>query len=186
MIIQNNFILPFFDVKVAAISELNKMKSVRNARLARNCIVRKMATTTQSTKQLETASTCIHAQNFVENADALVGAKGNVAKRVENVRPYSEVPGPTPLPILGNTWRWVATNGGMLYRLEVECETSCNLFCWVNTLKAARCAPERIQRLCCGSWWPGLGWAYSRKSSMLWQIHVFVGHVKSVLEFLHN
>lgn len=81
------------------------MKSMRNARLARNCIVRTMATTTKSSKQLETASTCIHAQNFVGNAENAVGAKVNDAKRVENVLPYSEVPGPTPLPILGNTWR---------------------------------------------------------------------------------
>lgn len=81
------------------------MKSVKSVRLARNCIVRRMATTTQSTQQLETASTCIHAPNFIENADTTVAAKQNVVKRVENVRPYSEVPGPTPLPILGNTWR---------------------------------------------------------------------------------
>lgn len=81
------------------------MKSVKNVRLAKNCIVRQMATTTQSTKQLETATPCIHAPNFIGNADTSIATKQNGVKRVENVRPYSEVPGPTPLPILGNTWR---------------------------------------------------------------------------------
>lgn len=81
------------------------MKSVKDVRLIRNCIVRRMATTTQSTQQLETASTCIHAPNFVENAETLTASKSTVVKQVENVLPYDEVPGPTPLPILGNTWR---------------------------------------------------------------------------------
>lgn len=40
-------------------------------------------------------STCPH----VQNTDKI--------SELENARPYSEVPGPKPIPILGNTWRFV-------------------------------------------------------------------------------
>lgn len=39
-------------------------------------------------------ATCPHA--VVSNSHAVLN---------EEVKPYSEVPGPKPLPILGNTWR---------------------------------------------------------------------------------
>lgn len=116
----------FIFSKVAAITIFQpkfKMKSVRNVRLAGNCIVRRMATTTQSSKQIETASTCPHIHpQIIENADT--SAKANVVKRVENVRPYSEVPGPTPLPILGNTWRWVRNSNSIFF---IAIATSPNL-----------------------------------------------------------
>lgn len=41
-----------------------------------------------------TYATCPHAVEA--NSDATLN---------EDVKPYSEVPGPKPLPILGNTWR---------------------------------------------------------------------------------
>lgn len=41
-----------------------------------------------------TYATCPHA--VVSNSHAALN---------EEVKPYSEVPGPRPLPILGNTWR---------------------------------------------------------------------------------
>lgn len=39
-------------------------------------------------------STCPHVQNTEK------------INELENARPYSEVPGPKPIPILGNTWRY--------------------------------------------------------------------------------
>lgn len=52
--------------------------------------------------QSTAATTCPHLigdhqeENIVNDSDKFLNAK-----------PYSEVPGPKPLPILGNTWRYV-------------------------------------------------------------------------------
>lgn len=89
------------------------MKSARNVSLVKHLITKRTTTTTSSAKAnaepVNLYETCPH---------AVIGAVGNVdasastanlhhldANVVENVRPYSEVPGPKPLPILGNTWR---------------------------------------------------------------------------------
>lgn len=47
-----------------------------------------------ATKPIRNYATCPHA--IEANAHAALN---------EEVKPYSEVPGPKPLPILGNTWR---------------------------------------------------------------------------------
>jgi hypothetical protein len=49
----------------------------------------------------DNSTTCPH---FVEAATvAEAGVLNNAAAL--NAKPYSQVPGPKPLPILGNTWR---------------------------------------------------------------------------------
>lgn len=60
----------------------------------RNLIIKKL-----KSKPLPTAvyySTCPHA--------AVLSPEYN--SQLENARPYNEVPGPKPLPIVGNTWRY--------------------------------------------------------------------------------
>jgi hypothetical protein len=51
----------------------------------------------------DNSTTCPH---FVEAGAAAVGANdATIINAALNAKPYSQVPGPKPLPILGNTWR---------------------------------------------------------------------------------
>lgn len=76
-------------------------------------LTKRTATTTSSAKSTAqplryyeaTAATCPHASSATIEETAQDAASAIIKPTMENVRPYSEVPGPTPLPILGNTWR---------------------------------------------------------------------------------
>lgn len=85
------------------------MKSTKNIRLITDVIAKRTTTTTPATAKAAPAtaqqlnyyeSACPHA--MVQNQSIL---SNDTTTNYETVRPYSEVPGPTPLPILGNTWR---------------------------------------------------------------------------------
>lgn len=89
------------------------MKSSRSVRLITDVIAKRTTTTTTAAAKAATAeqlnyyeSACPHAA--VQNADILKDSSSSTTNTMnfENVRPYSEVPGPKPLPILGNTWRY--------------------------------------------------------------------------------
>lgn len=90
------------------------MKSTRSVRLVTEIAKRTTTTTTATNKaaaaeQLNYYDTqCPHAvaqnENILSNPSLTNDIK-STPFTYENVRPYSEVPGPTPLPILGNTWR---------------------------------------------------------------------------------
>lgn len=87
------------------------MKSARNARLITDVITKRTTTTTTAAAKAATAEqlssfyepTCPHA--MVENQSTFSNASAATPFAYDHVRPYSEVPGPKPLPILGNTWR---------------------------------------------------------------------------------
>lgn len=83
------------------------MKSTRGVRLITDVIAKRTTTTTTATAKAAAAeqlnyyeAQCPHAAAGNIAADSPINAPAYQA-----VRPYSEVPGPTPLPILGNTWR---------------------------------------------------------------------------------
>ncbi|XP_031641208.1 probable cytochrome P450 301a1, mitochondrial isoform X2 [Contarinia nasturtii] len=96
------------------------MKSTRSARLISDVIAKRTTTTTTATAKAATAqqlnyyeSQCPHAvvqnENILPNSTS-VTTTSTISNPTppfthETVRPYSEVPGPKPLPILGNTWR---------------------------------------------------------------------------------
>lgn len=48
-------------------------------------------------------------ENLLDN-----GSNTIVEEEFANAKPYSEVPGPKPIPILGNTWRLLPVIGGYL------------------------------------------------------------------------
>lgn len=88
---------------------MNMKPTTQTARLITNLIAKRTATTTHTKAKAATAeqlnfyeSACPHVQsaNILANA-----AKANASIDYGTIRPYSEVPGPKPLPILGNTWR---------------------------------------------------------------------------------
>lgn len=92
------------------------MKSASGVRLAKNFLTKRTATTTSSAKATaqplryyEAATTaCPHAATTIEETTqeaTSISSSAIIRPAIEKVRPYSEVPGPTPLPILGNTWR---------------------------------------------------------------------------------
>lgn len=102
------------------------MKSTRNIRLITDVIAKRTTTTTTATAKAASAQQlnyyepqCPHAvaqnENFLTNSSSSSAAAAAVATTTtlnttppfsnETVLPYSEVPGPKPLPILGNTWR---------------------------------------------------------------------------------
>lgn len=94
------------------------MKSTRSVRLITDVIAKRTTTTTTATAKAATAQQlnyyepqCPHA--VVQN-ETILSSNSSSATAIdtapssftyETVRPYSEVPGPKPLPILGNTWR---------------------------------------------------------------------------------
>lgn len=91
-----------------------KMKSTRNIRLITDVIAKRTTTTTPATAKAAPAAA--DQLNYYETqCPRAVGQNGNILPNsssdattpftYETVRPYSEVPGPKPLPILGNTWR---------------------------------------------------------------------------------
>lgn len=90
------------------------MKSTRGVRLITDVIAKRTTTTTTATAKAAAAeqlnyyeTQCPHAS--VQNDQMLSNAPTSINAETpftyETVRPYSEVPGPKPLPILGNTWR---------------------------------------------------------------------------------
>lgn len=93
------------------------MKSTRSARLIGDVIAKRTTTTTTATAKAATAqqlnyyeSQCPHAvvqnENILPNSTSAPIINNTTPPfTYETVRPYSEVPGPKPLPILGNTWR---------------------------------------------------------------------------------
>lgn len=92
------------------------MKSTRNIRLITDVIAKRTTTTTTATAKAATAqqlnyyeSQCPHAvvqnESFLTNTTSTTATDTTSPITHEVVRPYSEVPGPKPLPILGNTWR---------------------------------------------------------------------------------
>lgn len=96
------------------------MKSARSARLITEVIqnAKRTTTTTTATAKAATAeqlnyyeARCPHAvaqnENILSNSSSSTTASATIDTpfTYEHVRPYSEVPGPKPLPLLGNTWR---------------------------------------------------------------------------------
>lgn len=103
------------------------MKSTRGVRLITDVISKRTTTTTTAAAKAAAAeplnyyeTQCPHAvtqnDNILSNtstASATINqtaplsapSSSTEAFAYETVRPYSEVPGPKPLPILGNTWR---------------------------------------------------------------------------------
>lgn len=92
------------------------MKSTNGVRLVKNFLTKRTATTTSSAKATAqplryyeaTTTACPHAATTIAEKTqeaTSVSAFAIIRPIIEKVRPYSEVPGPTPLPILGNTWR---------------------------------------------------------------------------------
>lgn len=93
------------------------MKSTRSVRLITDVIAKRTTTTTTATAKAATAeqlnyyeAQCPHAvvqnENIISNsASTTTTTTIDTPFTYENVRPYSEVPGPKPLPLLGNTWR---------------------------------------------------------------------------------
>lgn len=78
------------------------MKSTtQTARLITNVITKRTATTTHTKAKAATAEQL----NYYEAACPHAGQSVAATIDYGTVRPYSEVPGPKPLPILGNTWR---------------------------------------------------------------------------------
>lgn len=64
----------------------NYKKEIRNQLIKHKIVVSHYATTTTCPHILEATSDTAHEQFL-------------------NARPYSDVPGPKPIPLLGNTWR---------------------------------------------------------------------------------
>lgn len=93
------------------------MKPARSARLVKNLIAKSTSTATSAVapspvEQISFYETCPHAAvtntTTSDHIDAPIAPiKPDLATNTihQHVRPYSEVPGPKPLPILGNTWR---------------------------------------------------------------------------------
>lgn len=99
------------------------MKSTRSVRLITDVITKRTTTTTTATAKAAAAQQlnyyepqCPHAsvQNdhqIISNTSPSLETASSSSINIEtpftyeSVRPYSEVPGPKPLPILGNTWR---------------------------------------------------------------------------------
>lgn len=93
------------------------MKSSRSVRLITDVIAKRTTTTTTATAKAATAQQlnyyepqCPHAvvqnENILSNSSSATTTIDTTPPfTYENVRPYSEVPGPKPLPLLGNTWR---------------------------------------------------------------------------------
>lgn len=91
------------------------MKSTRNIRLITDVIAKRTTTTTTATAKAAAAQQlnyyepqCSHA--IAQNEDILSNSSATTIDATppntyETIRPYSEVPGPRPLPLLGNTWR---------------------------------------------------------------------------------
>lgn len=89
------------------------MKSTKNIRLITDVITKRTTTTTPASAKAASAtaeqlnyyeSACPHAMTQNPN---LLSAATATSTNYETVKPYSEVPGPKPLPILGNTWRYI-------------------------------------------------------------------------------
>lgn len=92
-----------------------EMKSTRNVRLITDVITKRTTTTTTATAKAAAAQQlnyyepqCPHA--VVQNENILSNSSATTIDTTppftyDTVRPYSEVPGPKPLPLLGNTWR---------------------------------------------------------------------------------
>lgn len=94
------------------------MKPARSARIVKNLISKSTSTATSvaqpHTEPISFYETCPHAAAVIGNATVTdhiadgptsIHQKPLVDSVYERVKPYSEVPGPKPLPILGNTWR---------------------------------------------------------------------------------
>ncbi|XP_065086371.1 probable cytochrome P450 301a1, mitochondrial [Ochlerotatus camptorhynchus] len=101
------------------IRELNRLASTSATSASQSAS--STATTTNKTHQSNkipsssyATTTCPHLMDVAASADSVVNTRLHPAHiqqqapptiKLENARPYSEVPGPKPLPILGNTWR---------------------------------------------------------------------------------
>lgn len=97
------------------------MKSTKNIRLITDVITKRTTTTTPASAKAASAtaeqlnyyeSACPHAMAQSPN---ILSTGTATSKMSETVKPYSEVPGPKPLPILGNTWRYIFRN----YKLKL-------------------------------------------------------------------
>jgi hypothetical protein len=51
------------------------------------------------------------------------------ARELATARPYSEVPGPTPMPLIGNTWRLLPVIGTYVNTCPVSFLIPCTSFC---------------------------------------------------------
>lgn len=96
------------------------MKSSRGVRLITDVIAKRTTTTTTATAKAAAAeplnyyeAQCPHVaanNTIVSNASSAIASTATESfdyAGTTAARPYSEVPGPKPLPILGNTWRFV-------------------------------------------------------------------------------
>lgn len=100
------------------------MKSSRGVRLITDVIAKRTTTTTTATAKAAAAEPLNYYEAQCPHAAAAVAANATISNTsspslstvaaepftytsTTAARPYSEVPGPKPLPILGNTWRFV-------------------------------------------------------------------------------
>lgn len=100
------------------------MKSSRGVRLITDVIAKRTTTTTTATAKAAAAEPLNYYETQCPHSVAAVAANHTIESNTSSsvtttatepftyagttaARPYSEVPGPRPLPILGNTWRFV-------------------------------------------------------------------------------
>lgn len=104
------------------------MKSSRGVRLITDVIAKRTTTTTTATAKAAAAepinyyeTRCPHAaavaaDHAISNTSSTASSLNAISDSTSDpfpctgtaaARPYSEVPGPKPLPLLGNTWRFV-------------------------------------------------------------------------------
>ena len=83
--------------------------------------VRRAARRPRSTSTAAAAPLCPRVAEQGEADDALTAARAMG-------RPYAEVPGPTPLPLIGNTWRLLPVVGELNARARRlgNCSCSCS------------------------------------------------------------
>lgn len=67
--------------------------------------IRNNSSSTSKNNNKFSYATCPHLVDAVNGEQPAPIQNSAAAANLENARPYSEVPGPKPLPILGNTWR---------------------------------------------------------------------------------
>lgn len=93
------------------------------------------------------AAVCPHLelqQQQQEAAPAQNAARIHATAEWQNALTYNEIPGPKPLPILGNTWRWVETKTNDLGDKLAFTLPQCNAMQWqAKRARVHLCVCER-------------------------------------------